>query len=108
MKRGRVLYEMEGVAPEVAREALRLASHKLPLKTRVLERTELWYEGFGVSSTRGARSWKRASVSCAATTYFEQGIKRSTGQLENVAELKAMKRDIARALTIQAEKRRTR
>ena len=35
---GRMLYEMEGVPPRVAREALRLASHKLPLATRVVER----------------------------------------------------------------------
>jgi large subunit ribosomal protein L16 len=39
VKRGRVIYEMEGVERKVAHEALRLASHKLPLKTRVLERT---------------------------------------------------------------------
>ena len=39
VKRGKVIYEMEGVTREVAHEALRLASHKLPLKTRVLERT---------------------------------------------------------------------
>lgn len=31
---GRILYEMEGVPEEVAREALRLAAHKLPLATR--------------------------------------------------------------------------
>ena len=35
---GRILYEMEGVTPEVANEALRLASHKLPLKTRIIAR----------------------------------------------------------------------
>ncbi len=39
VKRGRVIYEMEGVDRKVAYEALRLAAHKLPLKTRVLERT---------------------------------------------------------------------
>jgi large subunit ribosomal protein L16 len=38
IRRGRVLYEMEGVTAEVARQALRLASHKLPLRTRILER----------------------------------------------------------------------
>ena len=38
---GRVLYEMEGVTPAVAREALRLAAHKLPISTRVIERTEV-------------------------------------------------------------------
>ncbi|MDM8523435.1 50S ribosomal protein L16 [Desulfococcaceae bacterium HSG8] len=35
---GRVLYEMEGIPRELAREALRLASHKLPVKTRFIER----------------------------------------------------------------------
>jgi large subunit ribosomal protein L16 len=40
VKPGRVLYEMEGVTREVAREALRLAGHKLGVRTRVLERTE--------------------------------------------------------------------
>jgi large subunit ribosomal protein L16 len=38
VSRGRVLYEMEGVPEDVAREALRLASHKLPIKTRFLKR----------------------------------------------------------------------
>ncbi|MFH1035036.1 MAG: 50S ribosomal protein L16 [Pseudomonadota bacterium] len=36
---GRILYEIDGVTPEVAREALRLASHKLPFGTRILERS---------------------------------------------------------------------
>jgi large subunit ribosomal protein L16 len=37
---GKVLYEMEGVQVDVATEALRLAAHKLPFKTRVLVRGE--------------------------------------------------------------------
>ena len=38
---GRILYEMEGVPEELAREALRLASHKLPVKTRFVVRSEV-------------------------------------------------------------------
>lgn len=38
---GRVLFEVAGVSDEVAREALRLASHKLPIKTQVITRLEL-------------------------------------------------------------------
>jgi large subunit ribosomal protein L16 len=38
VKPGRVLYEMEGVPREVAYEALRLAAHKLPIKTRTVSR----------------------------------------------------------------------
>ncbi len=37
---GRVLYEMEGITEDDAREALRLASHKLPLRTRFVLREE--------------------------------------------------------------------
>lgn len=35
---GRILYEMEGIPVSLAKEALRLASHKLPIKTRFVER----------------------------------------------------------------------
>jgi len=41
VKPGRILYEMEGVSVEVAREAFRLAQHKLPIPTRLLVREEL-------------------------------------------------------------------
>ena len=40
VKRGRMLYEMEGVSPEIAREAFRLAAHKLPLSTRFVTRED--------------------------------------------------------------------
>lgn len=38
IKPGRVLYEMEGVNKEVASEALLLAAHKLPVRTRIISR----------------------------------------------------------------------
>ncbi|MFN2432871.1 MAG: 50S ribosomal protein L16, partial [Gemmatimonadota bacterium] len=38
VKPGRVLFELEGVQEKIAREALRLASAKLPIKTRFLTR----------------------------------------------------------------------
>src|SRR3990172_976252 len=41
VKPGRVLYEMEGVTAAVAREAFRLAAHKLPLPTRFVAPGEL-------------------------------------------------------------------
>lgn len=40
VKPGRVLFELSGVSEEVAREALRLAIHKLPFKARVITRAE--------------------------------------------------------------------
>ena len=38
VKPGRILYEMEGVNEETAREAMRLAAHKLPVRTRFVMR----------------------------------------------------------------------
>ena len=38
VKPGALLYEMEGVTEEIAREALRLAAHKLPLSTKFIAR----------------------------------------------------------------------
>jgi len=38
---GRILYEMEGVSLELAKEALRLAAHKLSVKSRFVERSNL-------------------------------------------------------------------
>ena len=40
VKPGRIMFEMEGVAPEVAREAMRLASHKLPIKCKFVSKEE--------------------------------------------------------------------
>ena len=40
VKPGRVMFEMDGVAEEVAREAMRLAGHKLPIKTKFMVKNE--------------------------------------------------------------------
>lgn len=41
VKPGKILFEIAGVSEEVAREALRLASHKLPIKTKFVKREEI-------------------------------------------------------------------
>ena len=41
VKPGRVMFEISGVAEEVAREALRLATHKLPVKCKIVSRADL-------------------------------------------------------------------
>ncbi|HAW60236.1 MAG TPA: 50S ribosomal protein L16 [Actinobacteria bacterium] len=38
---GRVMFELSGISEKVAREAMRLAAHKLPVKTRFIKREEL-------------------------------------------------------------------
>ncbi|MEE9543579.1 MAG: 50S ribosomal protein L16 [Thermodesulfobacteriota bacterium] len=41
IKPGRILYEMDGVTEEVAKEAMRLAAHKLSIATKFIKRVEL-------------------------------------------------------------------
>ena len=41
VKPGKILYEIAGVDEDVAREALRLAAHKLPIKTKFVKREEI-------------------------------------------------------------------
>lgn len=41
VKPGRVMFEMDGITEEVAREAMRLASHKLPIKCKFATKTDL-------------------------------------------------------------------
>ena len=40
VKPGRIIFEMEGVEPDVAKEAMRLASHKLPIKCKFINSQE--------------------------------------------------------------------
>jgi large subunit ribosomal protein L16 len=44
VKPGRILFELEGVTPELAREAMQLARHKLPIRTRFISRATLFTE----------------------------------------------------------------
>ena len=47
VKPGRVLFEMNGVSEDIAREALRLASHKLPIKSKIVKREDLEVQEVG-------------------------------------------------------------
>lgn len=40
IKPGRIIFEIEGVTPEVARQAFKLAQYKLPIKTTIIERED--------------------------------------------------------------------
>lgn len=45
IKPGRIIFEVSGLPEEVAREAMRLAAYKLPMKTKVVQSYELQQEG---------------------------------------------------------------
>ncbi len=44
VKPGRVLFEMSGISEDIAKEAMRLAGHKLPIKTKFVKRADLEQE----------------------------------------------------------------
>lgn len=41
VKEGKILFEIAGVSEEIAREALRLAAHKLPIKTKFVKKEDI-------------------------------------------------------------------
>jgi large subunit ribosomal protein L16 len=47
VKPGRVMFEIAGVPDDVAKEALRLASHKLPIKSKIVKREDLEVQEVG-------------------------------------------------------------
>ena len=69
VKPGRVLFEVKGVPEEIAREALRLAQHKLPLRTKFIKR-----EGIEeIDSVRWAASNKAADADPPGADHIEAG-----------------------------------
>ena len=67
VKPGRVLFEIAGVTEEVAREAMRLASHKLPCKTKFIKRDVILNENT-VYRTRGPARAAESEISDEAST----------------------------------------
>jgi len=53
VKPGRVMFEIAGVPEDIAKEALRLASHKLPIKTKIIHRDDIAVEPVGTSVEAG-------------------------------------------------------
>ena len=110
VKPGRVLFEISGVPEDVAREALRLATHKLPCKCKVVSRADL--EG-GVSNetSKYLEELKTQSVADlnaqlvdAKKELFNLRFQNATNQLDNTSRIKEVRKNIARIQTIITEK----
>ena len=80
VKPGRVMFEIAGVPEETAREALRLATHKLPCKCKVVSRVE------------------------AKKELFNLRFQNATNQLDNTSRIKEVRKNIARIQTIISQK----
>ncbi len=106
VKPGRVLYEISGVTESLAKEALRLASHKLPISTKFVR-------------TGGGSDMKVSELKELAVDELqrkEQDLRRelfnlrfqqATGEIENPMRIRAIRKNIARVLTLITERNET-
>ena len=103
VKPGRIIYEMSGVTEDVAKEALRLASHKLPLSMRFVKREE--------KRTMKAAELRETTVeelqeerTGSEKELFNLRFQQATGEIENPMRIRAIKKNIAKILTVITEK----
>ena len=94
VKPGRVMFEIAGVSEEVAREALRLASHKLPVKCKIVKANE-------IRKLSGAEL--ETKLMDLKKDLFNLRLQHATNQLDNPIRIAEVKKDIARVKTIIRE-----
>lgn len=103
VKPGRVLFELTGVAEEVAREALRLAGHKLPCKTKFIKKEEA-VEGGVANEINEIKNMTTQELSSKLNELknelFNLRFSHATGNLANPMQLHNVKKDIARIKTV--------
>ena len=97
VKPGRVMFEIAGVPEETAREALRLAMHKLPCKCKIVSRADL--EG-------GDNSELNEELVAAKKELFNLRFQNATNQLDNTSRIKEVRKNIARIQTLITEAKR--
>ena len=114
---GKILFEMEGVTPQDASEAMRLASHKLPLRTQVREarisgaltlingENENWDCFMKSEKIRNLTDDElRHQERDLNDQLFKLKFQLNMGQTESLKKLRGMRRDIARVKTIGRER----
>ena len=99
---GTIMFEMQGVTEEVAREAMRLAAHKLPVKTKFL------VTGGGIiMKIAEIRKLSTAELTAESTKLREEiaELKRRLhmGEVQNVRVIRTKRKDLARMLTVLSE-----
>ena len=104
VKPGRVMFELAGVSEQLAREAMRLAGHKLPVKTKFVLREEHRTD----DQRQGSRDLGEVDlvehIATARKEVFGLRFQHATGELENTAGMRSAKREPARALTVAHER----
>ena len=108
---GRIMFEVDGVPEQVAREAFALAAAKLPIKTRFVAahrrvRRETMKKTSRLSDLRVMTEDQLDDEALKLKKeQFNLRFQRASGQLQDTARVRVVRRDIARVKTIAAQKR---
>ena len=106
VKRGRVLFEIEGVPIEIAREAMRLAAFKLPIRTRFITRQK--DTDMATIKAEEIRNLAEKEILEKLNTLqkelYELVYQNQTARDEKHHRIKELRRNIARCYTILREK----
>ena len=100
VKPGKVMFEIGGVSEEIAREALRLASHKLPVQTKFVKRVVMKANEIRNLTTTEIE----AKINELKDELFNLRFQLATGQLENTGRIREVRKGIARMKTIISER----
>ena len=103
VKPGRVMFEIADVPEEVAKEALRLAMHKLPLKCKIVSKEELEEDYMNELNAKSVDELQNELVA-AKKELFNLRFQNATNQLENTSRIKDVRKNIARIQTVIAQK----
>ncbi len=108
VKPGRIMFEMGGVSEEVAREAMRLAAHKLPIKTKFVARDDVQEKGGEANEAKEIRQMTDQELDTQLldlkSELFNLRFQLATGQLDNPMRIKVVRKDIARIKTVIRER----
>jgi large subunit ribosomal protein L16 len=110
---GKIMFEMEGVSPELAQEAMRLAANKLPLRTRFVRRARCCKRPRSEASDESGKD-TRTRQNRTATSRCEDGraivpvgSRCRWGRWTDSRKYRALKKDLARMLTVLPERTRS-
>ncbi len=103
VKPGRVMFEIAGVSEEIAREALRLAMHKLPCKCKIVSRADFNKKAvITVKINKFVEDLKAKSAAelneelvAAKKELFNLRFQNATNQLDNTSRIKEVRKNIA-------------
>ena len=102
VKPGRVMFEIAGVPEETAKEALRLAMHKLPCKCKITVKTNKYVEELKAKTAAELNE----ELVAAKKELFNLRFQNATNQLDNTSRIKEVRKNIARIQTVITEKAR--